>query len=134
MPNRLRGEISAMLDGRSWTLVLTLGALAELEEALGCSDLQGLADHFASGKLSTPDLIRVLGAGLRGAGNEVSDDQVAMMRGVGGAAGFVAIAADLLHVTFGSGDDTQQDDEEQGPSSAPFAQGTLPGEVASGQG
>ncbi|WP_417693281.1 gene transfer agent family protein [Roseibium sp.] len=133
MPNRLRGEISAMLDGRSWTLVLTLGALAELETAFGCADLQGLVDHFASGKLSARDLICVLGAGLRGAGNEVSDDQVAMMRGVGGAAGFAAIAADLLHVTFGNGDDTRQD-EEEAPSTAPFAHGLQQGAATSGQG
>ncbi len=104
MPNRLRGEIGACLDGRQWTLVLTLGALADLEDAFSCEDLQSLVERFSSGRLGARDLIRVIGAGLRGAGNDVSDDQVAMMTAAGGAGGYAAIAADLLHVTFGNGD------------------------------
>ena len=43
MANRQRGEIEAVLDGRTWTLCLTLGALAELEAALGAGDLLELA-------------------------------------------------------------------------------------------
>jgi uncharacterized phage protein (TIGR02216 family) len=38
MVNRHRGEIEAMLDGRSYRLCLTLGALAELEYAFGEDD------------------------------------------------------------------------------------------------
>ncbi|NVK33689.1 MAG: gene transfer agent family protein [Rhodobacteraceae bacterium] len=109
MANRLRGEITAHLDGRQWTLVLTLGALAELEAGLKCSDLQGLVDRFASARLSAGDLIKVIGAGLRGAGHEVSDAQVGLMTSVGGAAGFAAICSDLLAVTFGP--DTAADED-----------------------
>ncbi|MGL4261713.1 MAG: GTA-gp10 family protein, partial [Afipia sp.] len=39
MVNIHRGEISADLGGRRRTLVLTLGALAELESAFGANDL-----------------------------------------------------------------------------------------------
>ncbi|WP_369123161.1 GTA-gp10 family protein, partial [Escherichia coli] len=39
MPNRHRGEIEAILDGERMTLVLTLGALAELEQAFGGEDM-----------------------------------------------------------------------------------------------
>jgi hypothetical protein len=39
MPNRHRGEIEAELGGERMTLVLTLGALAELESAFGVDDL-----------------------------------------------------------------------------------------------
>ncbi|WP_417684644.1 gene transfer agent family protein [Roseibium sp.] len=113
MANRLRGEISACLDGRKWTLVLTLGALAELEAAFACSDLQSLVERFSSGRLAALDLIRVIGAGLRGAGNDVSDEQVARMTSVGGAGGFAAIAADLLQVTFGVGEDEEDHTEQQ---------------------
>ena len=70
MPNRQRGEIEAVLDGRTWTLCLTLGALAELEASLAASDLMGLARRFETGTLTADDAIRVIGAGLRGAGNE----------------------------------------------------------------
>jgi hypothetical protein len=103
MVNRLRGEIEAELDGRTFTLCLTLGALAELEAALGAGDLMGLARRFEQGKLSAGDAIKVLAAGLRGGGNEIDDATVARMRAAGGAAGFVAIVADLLAATFGGG-------------------------------
>jgi hypothetical protein len=102
MANRQRGEIEAVLDGRTWTLCLTLGALAELEAALGAGDLLELAKRFEAGRLSAGDAVRVLGAGLRGAGNDVDDAAVAMMRAEGGAAGFVAVVAKLLAATFGS--------------------------------
>jgi hypothetical protein len=45
--------------------------------------------------------VRIIGAGLRGGGEAVSDEEVAAMRCDGGAAGFAAIAAELLAVTFG---------------------------------
>ncbi len=102
MANRIRGEISACLDGRKWTLVSTLGALAELEDAFSCKSLAELLARFSAETLSAKDIITLLGAGLRGAGNDVSDDQVAMMQTAGGAAGFAAIAADLLAATFGN--------------------------------
>jgi hypothetical protein len=102
MANRQRGEIEATLDGRKWTLCLTLGALAELEAALGAGDLLSLATRFEAGKLSAADAVRVLGAGLRGAGNDVDDAAVARMRAEGGAPGYVAIVAELLGATFGA--------------------------------
>ena len=51
-------------------------------------------------RASQGDLIRIIGAGLRGAGEAVSDDDVAVMTVEGGAAGFVRIAADLIGATF----------------------------------
>ncbi len=106
MANRLRGEIEAVIDGRKWTLVLTLGALAELEAVYEVEDLAALAERFATGRLAARDVVRVVGAGLRGAGNAVDDDQVAAMTTSGGLKGFLAIAADLLRVTFA---DTEAD-------------------------
>lgn len=106
MANRQRGEVEAVLDGRPWTLCLTLGALAELEAALGASDLMALARRFEAGELSAGDAIRVIGAGLRGAGNDIDDAAVAGMKAEGAAAGFVAIVADLLAATFGGGEGT----------------------------
>lgn len=100
MANRQRGEIAATLDGRRWTLCLTLGALAELEAALDAGDLVALATRFENGRLTARDAVRIIGAGLRGAGNDVDDDVVARMRAEGGAAGYVAIVAELLAATF----------------------------------
>lgn len=102
--NRRRGEISAVLDGESRRLCLTLGALAELEAAYAADDLAALVQRFASGRLAALDLIRIVGAGLRGAGSDISDEAVARMQAENGAAGFAAIVADLLTTTFGAGE------------------------------
>ena len=56
MPNIYRGEIAAELGGNRRTLVLTLGALAELESAFGANDLVALAERFGTGRLSARDL------------------------------------------------------------------------------
>lgn len=109
-PNRRRGEIVAQLDGEPRILCLTLGALAELEAAFSADDLGSLVQRFSSGRLSARDMLRILGAGLRGGGAEVSDEEAGRMRVEGGAACFAAIVADLLQATFGGvdrpGDDT----------------------------
>jgi hypothetical protein len=104
MPNLHRGEIEAVFDGRPMTLCLTLGALAELEATFGDEDMLALANRFASGRLSARDAIRVLGAGLRGAGHDISDSDVARLQAEGGAAGFVDTVARLLTATFGVGE------------------------------
>jgi hypothetical protein len=101
MPNRHRGEVEAVLDGHPYTLCLTLGALAELETRLKAEDLMGLARRFEQGALSASEAIAVIGAGLRGAGNDIDDAGVARMRAEGGATGYVAIVAELLSATFG---------------------------------
>ncbi len=101
MPNIHRGEIEAEIGGARRRLVLTLGALAELEAAFGADDLVALAERFGSGRLKARDLARIIGAGLRGAGEDVTDDEVARMAVPGGAPGYVAIAAELIGATFG---------------------------------
>ena len=100
--NRRRGEIEAELDGRQYRLCLTLGALAELEAAYAADDLGALVERFSRGKLSALDMIRIIGAGLRGAGNDIADDGVRVMRSENGAAGFATIVTDLLTTTFGT--------------------------------
>jgi hypothetical protein len=114
MANRLRGEIEAVFDGRPHTLVLTLGALGELERGFGAESLAALADRLASGRLCARDLVRLIGAGLRGAGTPVTDDEVAALRVEGGATGFVRIAAELMAATFGALPDPRQPAAPQG--------------------
>ena len=101
MPNAHRGEISALFDDAPHTLVLTLGALAELESAFGATDMLALAERFQSGRLSATDAIRIIGAGLRAAGHALSDDDVSRLRTPDGAAGYVGIVAKLLAASFG---------------------------------
>lgn len=100
--NARRGEIVAELDGTRRRLCLTLGALAELENAFAAEDLSALVARFSTAKLSSRDMARVIGAGLRGAGGAASDEEVLAMTTPGGAAGFAAIVAELLAATFGA--------------------------------
>jgi hypothetical protein len=100
MANAHRGEIEAELSGRRYTLCLTLGALAEIEHAYGGEDLIAIAQRFEAGKIGASDAILVIGAGLRGAGNAVSDEEVRAMTVEGGAAGYLAIVVRLLKATF----------------------------------
>lgn len=113
MPNLHRGEIEAEIGGARRRLVLTLGALAELEAAFGADDLGALAERFGTGRLKARDLTRIIAAGLRGAGDAVTDDEVARMPAADGAAGYVRIAAELIAATFGGG---------EGVSERPLAQ------------
>ena len=104
MPNHHRGEIEAEIGGCKRRLVLTLGALAELEAAFSENDLVALAERFSKGRMSARDLICIIGAGLRGAGESVTDDEVAQMAAPGGAESYVRIAAALIEATFGKAD------------------------------
>ena len=104
MPNLHRGEIEAEIGGARRRLVLTLGALAELESSFGADDLVMLAERFGAGRLKARDLTRIIAAGLRGAGEAVSDADVAQMQVADGAAGYVRIAVELIEATFGSGE------------------------------
>ncbi len=114
--NRRRGEVEAVFDGRPRRLVLTLGALAELESAFGVDDLTALAERFERGRLSARDAVRIVGAGLRGAGEDVADADVARLTHAEGAAGFVRAVVDLLSATFGGG----EAGEGGGDAPAPF--------------
>ena len=101
MPNVQRGEISAVFEGEERTLCLTLGALAELEARLQAGDLVGLSERFSSGRVSARDLTAIIGAGLRGGGNAITDDDLARMSIEGGLKGAAEVAARLLRATFG---------------------------------
>ncbi|PSJ61340.1 gene transfer agent family protein [Pseudaminobacter soli (ex Li et al. 2025)] len=100
--NKRRGEVAAELDGKTYRLCLTLGALAELEATYAADDLGALVERFSRGRLSALDMIRIVGAGLRGGGNDIADDEVGNMQTADGIAGFASIVAELLTATFGA--------------------------------
>ena len=108
MANTHRGEIEATLDGTSRRLCLTLGALADLEQAFGVEDMLALAERFGSGRIAARDAIRIIGAGLRAGGYMVDDAAVGEMHVEGGAAAFVDIVARLLLATFGRDSSTME--------------------------
>lgn len=119
--NRRRGEVAAMLDGREYRLCLTLGALAELEDAFAVDDLAALVERFSSGRLSARDILRVVGAGLRGGGAAIDDAELAGMSADGGLMGFARLAAELLEATFGAAHEGQGTQDPKGPQEAKTA-------------
>jgi len=100
MANRRRGEIAAIIAGETYTLCLTLGALAELEDTFAVDDLAALGARFGSGRLSAEDLVKLIGAGLRGGGNQMPDAAIRAWPGT--CLPEIASAdAELLAATFG---------------------------------
>lgn len=103
MPNRRRGEVALQLGETRYTLCLTLGALAELEDAFGVQDLTALGQRFGTGRLSSRNLLTLLGVALRGGGHPMSDADVANLPLHEGIEPVAAALADLLVMTFGGG-------------------------------
>lgn len=64
--NPQRGEIALEIGGETRILCLTLGALAEIEAALGCESLKDLSVRMKA--ISAKDLQILLRALLRGGG------------------------------------------------------------------
>lgn len=64
--NGARGETVLRIGGAEKRLCLTLGALAEIETALGCTRISDLEVRLRA--LSATDLMHVLAALLRGGG------------------------------------------------------------------
>lgn len=100
MVNRYRGEVALPVEGRALPMRLTLGALAELEDAFAVESLPALGERFATGRLSARDVTRILAAGLRGAGGTLAHDEVAALAFDGGLNGAIAAAIALLDATF----------------------------------
>lgn len=107
MANRRRGEVPLVLGEDHYTLCLTLGALAELEDAFGVEDLGALAARFSAGRPSSRDLLRLLGASLRGGGHALCDADVAALPLAGG----LTAVADALAATLAAAFGTQADPE-----------------------
>jgi hypothetical protein len=90
--NGVRGEARVRLAGQERTLCLTLGALAEIETALGVAGLGGLAERMRT--LSAGDLTAVLAALLRGGG------ELALAEGLAAAAVDPREAAEAVAKAF----------------------------------
>lgn len=102
MANRRRGEVPLDLNGQRYTLCLTLGALADLEDTLRVGDLAGLAGRLASGRPQTGDLVALLGAALRGGGHSVTDAELRRWPLAGAMGAIVTALGDVLEAAFGA--------------------------------
>ena len=74
MTNKVRGEAPLDAGGRQYRLLLTLGALAEIEDGLGLEDLNGAAARLKAPRAA--DLAIVAAALLRGGGHDMCPAEV----------------------------------------------------------
>ena len=98
--NPHRGEVAATLCGVPVRLRLTLGALAEIEEALAL-DTATLADRLAEGRLGARAAVVILAAAARAGGApEVTEEALAAADIEGGPAGAFRLVAALFAAAF----------------------------------
>ncbi len=100
MANRWRGEVALVMDGERHAMKLTLGALAELEDALCEDTLVALVERFEAGRFSSRDVLALLLAGLRGGGWAGDARQLAAAEIEGGPMAGARAAAELLALAF----------------------------------
>jgi len=100
MANPHAGEVALVLDGRRHVAKLTLGALAELEEALGDDSLTDLVARLESGAFSSRDTLALIAAGLRGGGWEGEARDLLTVEIEGGPMAAATAAGQLLARAF----------------------------------
>lgn len=95
--NKIRGEAELVAAGKSYRLLLTLGALAEIEDGLALTNLSEIGARLKQMRAS--DLAVVAAALLRGGGHEMTPaDVLRLPSSLGDIARAVAdafVAADL---------------------------------------
>lgn len=74
MPNIIRGEAELVVAGKSYRLLLTLGALADIEDGLALTDLAQIGERLKH--VRAADLAVVAAALLRGGGHEITPAEV----------------------------------------------------------
>ena len=75
MANKIRGEVALIAGEHRYVLLLTLGALAEIEDGLGLANLSDVGQRLK--RASSGDLAVVASALLRGGGHaEMTPDAV----------------------------------------------------------
>ena len=113
--NTPRGEAALIAGGKSYRLLLTLGALAEIESGLGLADLSEVSARLK--QLRASDLAIVAAALMRGGGHDVSPaDVLRLAVDLGALVKGVADAFEAAGLANGEG---------AGKSDAPFAKGNL---------
>jgi hypothetical protein len=100
MANPWAGEVELVVDGVPRRLKLTLGALAELETALGAESIVGLVERFEAGRFSTREVLLLIVAGLRGGGWQGTAEDLRSADIAGGPLAAARAAAELLVRAF----------------------------------
>ena len=94
------GEVAIRVDGATRRMRLTLGALAEVEDAVGADGLVPLIERFEAGRVRARDVAEVLAAGLRAGGWNVEARDVLTAEIEGGPGAAARAAAELIARAF----------------------------------
>ncbi|WP_298678380.1 gene transfer agent family protein [uncultured Lentibacter sp.] len=100
MGNPFASEVALVMDGERRVLKLTLGALAELETAMGEDTLVALVGRFEAGSFSSRDVMKLIVAGLRGGGWQGRAEDLLHAEIAGGPMAAARAAALLLARAF----------------------------------
>lgn len=100
MANPWTGEVALVIDGQRRVMKLTLGALAELEQALGAETLVALVQRFEAAQFSSRDVMALVLAGLRGGGVDIDADTLGRAEIAGGPMEAARAGAELLARAF----------------------------------
>lgn len=120
MANKARGEAELIAGGKNYRLLLTLGALAEIEDGLGLDDLSQVSARLKHARAA--DLAIVAAALMRGGGHDVSPAEVLRLPcDLGALVAAVASAFERAGLS--------REDEAREDSSGPF-----PGQAGSPSG
>lgn len=74
MTNAIRGEAALEAGGKRYRLLLTLGALAEIEDGLGLADLAQIGPRLKQARAS--DIAVIAAALLKGGGHDMAPSEV----------------------------------------------------------
>lgn len=92
--------MALVIDGERHVLRLTLGALAELEAAVGAGSLLDLVQRFEGNGFSSADVLALLKAGLRGGRSTLAEEALLHAEIEGGPMAAARAAAELLARAF----------------------------------
>ena len=116
MINRKRGEVLWHYAGHDYRLCLTLGALAELEHYFEAAGLAALSERLSQGNFSAQDIVALLDAGLRGAGETITRQEIMSYAVADVLPTALKAVCDMVEAAFGmEGEDMQPSDGERGP-------------------
>ena len=100
MANPYRGEIALSVDGKVYTLRLTLGALASLEARLGAASLSDLMDRLMGSAVSFREVETVLTEALM-AGETLTAETAAPILERAAPRDLTSAYVALMRATFG---------------------------------
>jgi hypothetical protein len=121
MINRIRGEAALVAGGRHYRLLLTLGALAEIENGLGLESLSQIGTRLTA--VRAGDLAIVTAALLRGGGHDLSPaDVLALPCDLGALV--AAVGEAFAAAGLGDADDGPSSSAAIGADKVPFAGAT----------